>query len=123
MNKLDQLIEEALRDQDRAILEATEEQGWFALGLDQFRGKLGWITWIIVLVQTTLFFVGIWCAYHFFNAVEVQAILKWGFSGTVAILMSLQLKLSLMPQMQADRILRELKRVELLLIKHQSERR
>ena len=29
--------------------------------------------------------------------------------------MALQLKLSLMPQMQADRILRELKRVELLL--------
>lgn len=115
MTKLDQLIEEALRDQDRAILEATEEQGWFALGLGQFRGKLGWVTWVIMVIQTVLFIAGIWCAFRFFGTTEVLPALKWGFSATVLLLMALQLKLSLMPQMQADRILRELKRVELLL--------
>lgn len=115
MTKLDQLIEDALRDQDRAILEATEEQGWFALGLGQFRGKLGWVTWVIMVIQTVLFIAGIWCAFRFFGTTGVLAALQWGFSATVLLLMALQLKLSLMPQMQADRILRELKRVELLL--------
>lgn len=115
MSKLDDMIEEALSDRDRAILEATQEQGWFALGMNQFRGKLGWVTWVIMLVQTVLFFAGVWCAFGFFGATDVLAALKWGLSGAVLLLAGMQLKLSLMPQMQADRILRELKRVELML--------
>ena len=115
MTKLDQMIEEALRDQDRAILEATEEQGWFALGLGQFSGKLGWVTWVIMLVQAALFIAGVWCAIQFFGAEQMLPALKWGLSGAVLIVVATQLKLSLMPQIQADRILRELKRVELML--------
>lgn len=120
MTKLDEMIKEALRDQDRAILEATKEQGWFALGLGQFRGKLGWVTWVIMLVQITLFIAGVWCAVEFFNTDELLPALKWGLSGAVLLLMAMQLKLSLMPQMHADRILRELKRVELMLARKES---
>ena len=117
MRKLDKLIEEALRDEDRARLEATKEQGWFELALGQFRGKLGWVTWVIMLVQTALFIAGVWCAVQFFAAINVLSALKWGLSGAVLLLMGIQLKLSLMPQIQADRILRELKRVELILVR------
>ena len=115
MSKLDNLVEELLRDEDRAILEATEEQGWFQLGLDQFRGKLGWVTWVIMLTQGALFLIGVWCAAQFFSAAETLPALKWGLSASVLILVATQLKMSLMPQMQADRVLRELKRVELML--------
>jgi len=118
MTKLDQMIEEALRDQDRSILEATEEQGWFALGLGQLSGKLGWVTWVIMLVQVALFIAGAWCAVQFFNAEQMLPALKWGLSGAVLIVVATQLKLSLMPQIQADRILRELKRVELMLARN-----
>ena len=117
MSKLDKLIEEALRDEDRAILEATSEQGWFELGLGQFRGKLGWVTWVIMLVQTVLFIAGAWCAVQFFATSDVLTALKWGLSGAVLLIVATQLKLSLMPQIQADRILRELKRVELMLVR------
>lgn len=115
MRKLDDLIEEALKDQDRAILEATEEQGWFALGRSQFRGKLGWVTWVIMIVQAALFLVGVWCAVRFFGATEALIALKWGLSAAVLMIMATILKTSLMPQIQAERILRELKRVELML--------
>jgi len=117
MTKLDQMIEEALRDQDRAILDATEQQGWFALGLGQFRGKLGWVTWVIMLVQLALFIAGVIYAVYFFAAKDSLAALKSGLPAAVLLLMAVQLKLSLMPQMQAERILRELKRVELLLVR------
>ena len=120
MPNLDELIEEALKGQDRAILEATEEQGWFALGMSQFRGKLGWVTWVVVLMQATLFVVGIWCAVRFFGASDMLIALKWGLSGAVLMLMATILKTSLMPQMQADRILREVKRVELMIAKSSS---
>ena len=115
MSKLDQLIEEALRTEDRAILEATEEQGWFQLGRAQFRGKLGWVTWVVMIVQVALFVIGAYCAVQFFAAGDILLALKWGLPGAVLILMALQMKLSLMPQIQADRVLRELKRTQLLL--------
>ena len=88
MNRIDRLIEEALSEEDRAIAEATAERGWFALSLDQFRGKLGWVTWVVMIVQTTMFVAAVWCG-----------------------------KLSLMPQIQADRVLRALRRVELMIAK------
>lgn len=117
MDKLDKLIEEALLVEDREIFEETRELGWFALGMNQFRGKLGWVTWVIMLVQGAMFIIGVWCAVQFFQAGEVLLAVKWGISGAVMLLMATSLKMSLMPQMQADRVIRELKRVELMLVR------
>jgi len=43
--------------------------------------------------------------------------IKWGITGAVLIIVGASLKMSLMPQMQADRVIREVKRVELLLLR------
>jgi hypothetical protein len=68
-----------------------------------------------MIVQGAMFLGGVWCAIRFFGATDMLLAVKWGISGAVLMLAATMLKLSLMPQMQADRILRELKRVELLL--------
>ena len=115
MNKLDDLIKEALSKEEQDILTNTQELGWFALGLSQFRGKMGWVTWAIMIVQGTLFMIGLWAAFKCYWAVDVLPALKWGLSASVLIIVSACLKFSLMPQMQADRVLRELKRVELMI--------
>jgi len=115
MNKLDKLIEQALTGEDRQILEDTRELGYFELGISQFRGKLGWVTWLITTLQTFMFLVSIWLAVRFFAAEDVLVALKWGLPAAVLMLAAFVLKLSLMPQMQASRVLRELKRVELML--------
>jgi hypothetical protein len=116
MDKLDKLIEEAMKGEDRMLLEDTRELGYFALGLKQFRGKLGWVTWVIMIVQSLMFLAGLWCLIEFLNAADVLPAVKWGISAATLILMATNLKLSLGPQMQADRILRELKRVELMVL-------
>ena len=118
MSKLDDLIKEALTAEEQDLLKETEELGWFALGLSQFTGKLGWVSWVIMIAQTSLFVLGAWMAWQFFGANDTLVALKWGLSSAVILLCALQLKLSLMPQMQADRILRELKRVELMIAHH-----
>lgn len=115
MSKLDDLINEALEGEDREILAETQELGWFALGLRQFQGKLGWVTWVVMAVQVTFFLLALWCGWHFFAATDMLDAIKWGLSGAVLWLSALSLKLSLMPQIQADRIIRELRRVELLI--------
>jgi uncharacterized protein DUF6768 len=46
----------------------------------------------------------------------VLTALKWGLPSVVLLLVVSSIKNSIMAQMQADRILRELKRAELLII-------
>jgi len=115
MSRIDDMIAEALSEEDRAIVEATAERGWFRLGADQFRGKLGWVTWVVMIVQTAMFIAAVWAGWHFFNATEVLLAVKWGISAGTLVIAALSMKLSLMPQIQADRVLRELRRVELMI--------
>jgi len=115
MSKLDKMIEAALNAVDRKVFEETSELGFFALGLSQFGGKLRWVTWVLMIVQSVMFIAALWCGIRFFGAVEVLPAIKWGLSSAVLILMATQIKLSLTPQMQADRVIREVKRLELLL--------
>ena len=115
MSTLDDTITASLNDRDREAFARTEELGWFALGLSQFTGKLGWVTWVVMATQVTMFVIGAWCAVQFFAAQDVLMALKWGLPSAVLILGALAMKLSLMPQIQAARILREIKRVELML--------
>jgi hypothetical protein len=115
MSKLDQLIEEALSDQDKEIMRETRELGWFALGASQFTGKLGWVSWVLMITQTALFLLAVWTGWQLFSSADVLTALKWGLSAATLMIVATILKTSLMPQMQADRIMRELKRVELMI--------
>jgi len=115
MNKLDDLIKEALSEEERGILSETSELGWFALGRSQFTGTYAWVTWIIMISQAVMFFIGAWAAWNCYVALEALAAIKWGVFASTCLILSLVLKLSIMPQMQADRVLRELKRVELMI--------
>ena len=119
MDKLDEMIEEALAAEDREILAQTGELGWFTLGLGLFRGPLGWVNWVVMIVQTSMFLAAVWCGFRFFGATDVLTALKYGISGGVLTLAALAMKLSLMPQIQADRVIRELKRVELILARQE----
>ena len=119
MEKLDQMIEEALEAEDREIFAQTGELGWFTLGLGLFRGKLGWVNWVVMIVQTAMFFAAVWCGFQFFGATDVLVAVKWGISGGVLALAALAMKLSMMPQIQADRVIREVKRVELMLARRE----
>ena len=63
--------------------------------------------------QAALFVVGVWAAWRFFEADTPLSALHWGLPAAVLLLMSLIIKMGLMPQMQANRLMRELKRLQL----------
>lgn len=120
MENLEGMIKNLLKDEDQYILSETEELGYFALAMSIFRGKTGWVSWVIMFAQTFIFIASVWCAMKFYAATEVLLAVKWGISAGVLLLAAMMTKLSLMPVMQASRILRELKRVELLLARTDS---
>ena len=64
MTSIDDLIKEALTAQESEIIESTEELGYFSLAMGLFSGKLGWVSWVIMLVQGAMFVAGVWAAWQ-----------------------------------------------------------
>lgn len=121
MDKLDRMIAEALREEDRALMEGLEEPGFFPLVFSTLQGRQGWIVWVLMVVQTAMFLGAVWAGWHFYTATEVLAAVKWGLSAAVLMVLATQIKMmTLFPQMQANRILLALRRVELMILQARS---
>ncbi len=115
MTDLDNKIYEALSAEDEALLKEMEtEPGYFTQAFGLFSGSFGWISWVIMIVQSLMFFVAVWMAWNFFAATDSVSQLRWGLPSVTLILAAAMMKLSLMPVMQGNRILREMRRIELL---------
>lgn len=117
MDKFDTMISEALSREDRELLADMGDPNIFALGIGLFRGPNGWFGFAMFAVVLASFVAALWCGWYFYAATEPLAALKWGLSAAVLMVVATQLKMALMPQMQANRILRALHRLELIVLK------
>ncbi|MCB1331266.1 MAG: hypothetical protein KDK28_18235 [Maritimibacter sp.] len=115
MNKLDRMIEQALAEEDRALIEATVPRGFFAEFFGQLSGRNAWVGWLSTAAIFVYVGLGLWCGYKFFTVADPVISLKWGLGALLSVLVIGMLKLYMFGEMQTARILRELKRVELML--------
>jgi hypothetical protein len=116
MRNLDEMIEEALDSEERELLRSIgEEPGFFAQAFGIFGGPAGWVNVLLMFVQSALFIAGVWAAWQFFQATEVLTALRYGFPAAVLLLTGLVIKMALVPAIQTNRVIRELKRLELQL--------
>lgn len=116
MSFLDIRIEELLTETEAHLLRSTQPYGWQGLYRSMRRGRLKKIVRAIDAVCLLLLVLAIWAGMQFFAATEVMPALKYGFATTVLVILSAQLKLSLMPHIHAERIIRQMKRIEILLL-------
>ena len=113
MGKNDELISAALAAEDRELLASHAEPGYFAQATGMFRGRLGWVIWFTYLVGVAAFAVSMYALWQLWQVQDPLAAIRWGvlallfFQGTVIM------KLFLGSHMEANRMLREIKRVEL----------
>lgn len=115
MDKLDQMIAEALAEEDRDILAQTQELGLFHQMALQYRGLNSWVNWLSTLGLFAYAALAFWAAWRFFTGTEAVEIAFWGILLTIAILAIGMIKLYLLSKIETDRVLRELKRVELMV--------
>lgn len=113
MDKLDEKIAEALSTQDYEILRS--EDGFFAQNLAQFSGPGAWASWLVSAAMVIYAGLMIWCGVKMGTATEVLAAVKWGIGALASLTIVGLMKLYLAQVGQGDRVMRELKRVELLL--------
>ena len=114
MKDIDRMIEEALDGEEQALFRDTaREPGFFEQAFGLLGGRNGWVNRILVVVQAALFVGGLWAGWRFFEAETVLSALHWGLPAAVLVLMALIIKLGMMPELQANRLMRELKRLQL----------
>lgn len=113
-NDIDRMIEEALQGEEQALFrETAREPGFFGQAFGLFGGRNGWVNGVMVVAQAGLFVGGVWAAWRFFEAETPLSALHWGLPAAVLMLASLIIKTGMMPEIQANRLIRELKRQQL----------
>jgi len=113
MNKIDELIGQALTEEDRALLASHGEPGYFAQAFGLFRGPMAWAMWAVNIVGGLAFLAGAYALWQMTASAEALIAVKWGVGALFLFQVTTLCKSFLGNHMEANRMLRELKRVEL----------
>ena len=114
MRDLDQMIEEALGQEESELLRTVSgTPTFFERALSLFGAGVGRMIALMMVIQTALFIAGVWATWNFFEASEPVAQLRWGLPAVVLLLMSLIIKMAGASTIYHNQVMRELKRVEL----------
>lgn len=119
MDDLDRKIEEALNAEDRALLGGFEEQGLFGQVFGIYSGKLGGLALFATLITFVLFAGAVYCGWKFFDAAAAIDAARWGAGAVMLMVMVGFLKIWFWMRMETNRILREVKRLELQIARGQ----
>lgn len=124
MRKIDDILNDALTAEERAVLDRLgPEPGLAGAARGLFTGGLGWVNAVLMIVQGAAFVAGAYAAWQFFEARDAVTQLRWGLPAMTLLLLSAMLKSMVWPAVHADRVIRELKRLEVQLHDERGARR
>lgn len=113
-NDIDRLIAEAMTAEERALMEKFSAEPHFVRQtLSIFTGPNWWVNLILAVFQGVAFLGGLYAAWKFFGTSDVLSALHWGLPSVTLLLMAATVKMGMMPTIEANRVIRELKRIEL----------
>jgi len=116
MKDIDRMIDEAIYEEEGELLrQIGEEPGFFTQLFGIFGGRTGWVNVLMMVWQTVFFIAGVWAAWMFFLAADPVTQLRWGLPAAVLLIMALMLKMMVWPSVQTNRLLREMKLIQLQL--------
>jgi len=116
MEGIDQLIKETLSKEEAAFYDALDEQHFFEMLFGLFKGKNAWFMIIINILTFASFILFIYCCVQFYKVSSTEELIRWGFGGFMCIITLSMLKIFAWMQMDKNAILREMKRLELLVM-------
>ncbi|MDQ8186607.1 DUF6768 family protein [Pelagicoccus sp. SDUM812002] len=116
MSDIDEKIRAALRDGFDGE-ELLEDQSMVAEVLSPFRGRHRWTMLMGFVFGAAGTGLAIWACFKFAAADVVKDQLIWAGVCVLGVLINSMIKIYFWMEMHSNRILREIKRVELLLVK------
>lgn len=113
MDKIDDLIGRALTEEDRALLASHGEPGYLAQAFGLFRGPMAWVMWLVNIASGVAFLAGVYAIWRMFGTTDPLVAVKWGVASLFLFQVTTMCKTLMGNRLEANRLLRELKRVEL----------
>ena len=112
---VDGLIREALEEEDRKAFEALGEPGLPDMVTAVFRGRMRWYGVMFMAMILIFTVVTVYCGVRFFQTDEVPAMLRWGAGLLLGFAAIQGGKTWYWMQLERVAMIREIKRVELLV--------
>jgi hypothetical protein len=119
MNDLDRKIQAALR-RDNAGESLADEPNIAEEVITAFRSRHRWLYAFVIVAQIAALIGLVLASMRFYQATDVTAQLRWGGLSLVLFMAISMIKIWFWLEMQSNRVLREVKRVELLLVSRPS---
>jgi len=113
MNKVDELIGRALSDEDRALLARHGEPGYLGQAFGMLRGPQSWVAWFSYFGAGIGFFAGAYAVWRMFGTTDALVAIRWAVAALFLFQVTLLSKLFLASRLETNRVLREVKRLEL----------
>lgn len=113
MNNVDDLIGRALTEEDRALLASHREPGYVAQAFGLLRGPMAWVMWVAYLAAILAFAGGVYALWQLSDATEAVGAVQWGVASLFLFQVTTMCKSFMGNRMESNRLLRELKRLEL----------
>ncbi|WP_435625141.1 DUF6768 family protein [Flagellimonas sp.] len=113
IDEIDQLIKEALSEEEARFYDELGEQNILEKLGGVFKGKMAWLSIIMNLVNLIIFGLLIYCTVQFFKTEDTNTLIKWGMGIVTCLIFMGMIKLHTWMQMDKNDVLRELKRLEL----------
>lgn len=122
MTYLDTRIDELTNEAEQHLLRSSQPLGWLGTVRAMRQGRLSWVFWISWITQAVCIVLGVILAVEFYEATEVLPAVKYGLSSGTLLILGFLIKIGLAPHLHAERILRALKRIEILVLAQRSEK-
>jgi hypothetical protein len=113
MDELDRKIAEALSAEDRELLGRFGDQGMFAQWFGVYQGPFRWMATGATVMTFLLVIAAVYCGWRLFGTTAVIDAVRWGTGVVVLIVAVGFLKIWFWLRMESNRVLREVKRIEL----------
>ena len=114
MNDIDDKILAAIQaDTEESLQDYQHELGLFGLIGESFKGALGWVVVVAIVLMIIFAGLAIYCGINFFHASDIALKLNWFAGGLVAFIIFVILRLWFFMELNRLSIKRDIKRVEL----------
>ncbi len=120
MNDIDRKIQAALR-RDTTGNPLTDEPNLAEEILAAFRGRHRWLSAAMVVVNLAAFLGFVLAGLRFYEATETTLQLRWGGIALALLAVASLIKIWFWLELHTNRVLREVKRIELLLVSRRPE--
>lgn len=119
---LDNRIKDALADEADSIDEIlNDKQGLFDMVLGTFKSGLGVWVWAVNIITLIVTGLMVWSGYEFFTASQQADQVYWGICTLITLSAQIALKQWIWMEMNRGSLLREIKRVEIAVVKLNSK--